>query len=119
MGSFSGIMIISENVSIALLLTSIAGLSTGIGSAIAYFIKKPKMVYLVFSLGFSAGVMLYISFVEFIPLALKGAGEMRSFIGFFIGILFMGLIDIFIPEAENPHHFKAPYDIAGTLGMRI
>jgi len=116
MDSFSGIMTISENVSIALLLTSLAGLSTGIGSAIAYVIKKPKMVYLAFSLGFSAGVMIYISFVELMPLALEGAGEIWSFIGFFIGILFMGLIDIFIPEAENPHHFKAPYDSAGSLG---
>ncbi len=43
-------MIISENVSIALLLTSLAGFSTGIGSAIAYLIKKPKMVYLFFPL---------------------------------------------------------------------
>ena len=109
-------MIISENVSIALLLTSIAGLSTGIGSAIAYFIKKPKMGYLSFFLGFSSGVMIYISFVELIPLAFESTGEMWGFIGFFIGILFIGFIDIIIPEAENPHHFKAPYDIAGTLG---
>ena len=51
------------------------------------------MVYLVFSLGFSASVTLYISFVELMPLALEDAREMRSFIGFFIGILFIGLID--------------------------
>ena len=113
MGFFGGIMIIPENVSIALLLTSIAGLSTGIGSAIAYFIKKPKMGYLSFFLGFSSGVMIYISFVELMPLALEGAGEMWSFIGFFIGIIFIGLIDIFIPDAQNPHHFKAPSQIAG------
>ena len=111
MGFFGGIMIIPENVSVALLST-IAELSTGIGSAIAYFIKKPKMGYLSFFLGFSSGVMIYISFVELMPLALEGAGEMWSFIGFFIGIIFIGLIDISIPEAENPHHFKAPSHIA-------
>jgi len=103
---------VSENIGQALILTTIAGSSTGIGSAIAYVIKKPKMAYLSFSLGFSAGVMIYISFVELMPTAVAGAGEMWSFIAFFIGILFIGLIDILIPEAENPHNFKAPFQMA-------
>ena len=47
-----------EDVWFALLLTTIAGLSTGIGALIAYFIKKPKMSYLSFGLGLSAGVMI-------------------------------------------------------------
>ena len=42
---------ISGNIGPAFVLTIIAGLSTGIGSAIAYFIKKPRMIYLSFSLG--------------------------------------------------------------------
>ena len=46
-----------QHIIFAFLLTILAGLSTGIGSAIAYFIKKPKMIYLSFSLGFSAGVV--------------------------------------------------------------
>ena len=45
-------MNISSDVAVALGLTCIAGLSTGIGSVITYVIKKPKMVYLSFSLGF-------------------------------------------------------------------
>jgi len=57
-------MPISENIGLALILTTIAGLSTGIGSTIAYFIRKPKVIYLSFSLGFSAGVMIYISFID-------------------------------------------------------
>ena len=52
------------NLSFALLLTALAGLSTGIGSAIAFFIKTPKYSYLSVLLGFSAGVMIYISFAE-------------------------------------------------------
>lgn len=94
-----------ENVGLALILTTIAGLSTGIGSAIAYFIKKPKMQYLSFSLGFSAGVMIYISFMELIPSAIRNVGELWGVIAFFIGIGFIGLIDIVIPKTENPHHF--------------
>ena len=105
-----------ENVGTALILTTLAGLSTGIGSAIAYFIKKPKMQYLSFSLGFSAGVMVYISFMELIPSAIKNVGELWGVIAFFIGILFIGLIDILIPKTENPHHF---IEISSTTETQV
>ena len=62
-------MDVTENIVPAFLLTVLAGLSTGIGSAIAYFIRKPKITYLSFSLGVSAGVMIYISFMELLPAA--------------------------------------------------
>ncbi|MGD2250619.1 MAG: zinc transporter ZupT [Candidatus Methanofastidiosia archaeon] len=94
------------NIGIALLLTTIAGLSTGIGSAIAYFIKNPKKSYLSFSLGFSGGVMIYVSFVELLPTAMETIGDHTSFIAFFVGVLFIGAIDMVIPEAENPHEYK-------------
>jgi len=93
-----------ENLFMAFLLTTIAGLSTGIGSAIAYFIKKPKMKYLSFSLGLSAGIMLYVSFVELIPEAFDGIGELWGIYAFFAGLITIGIIDVFIPEFENPHH---------------
>jgi len=98
-------------VGIALLLTTMAGLSTGIGSAIAYFIRKPKMIYLSFSLGLSAGVMIYVSFMELLPNAIEGIGEAQSIAVFFAGILFIGLIDLAIPEAENPHEYKQLSDV--------
>lgn len=62
-------MDVSANVNVALLLTLLAGLSTGIGSSIAYFIKKPWIAYLSFGLGLSAGVMIYISLDELLPMA--------------------------------------------------
>lgn len=99
-------MDIPANLGFALLLTIIAGLSTGIGSAIAYFIKKPKLKYLSFSLGFSAGVMLYISFMEMLSGAVEEIGDSASVLAFFLGVLFIGVIDQFIPEHENPHEFK-------------
>ena len=67
-------MAASANVGIALTLTLLAGLSTGIGSAIAYFIKHPKVIYLSFSLGLSAGVMIYVSFMELLPQAVQTPG---------------------------------------------
>lgn len=90
----------------AFLLTLLAGLSTGIGSALAYFIKKPKMSYLSFSLGLSAGVMVYVSFVELLPQALNTLGEIRAITAFFLGILLIGFIDMIIPEKENPHSYS-------------
>jgi ZIP family zinc transporter len=84
-----------------------------VGSAIAYMIKRPKWVYLSFSLGFSGGVMIYISFMELLPTAIVGVGEVWAVFGFFIGILFIGVIDMLIPEAENPHHFKELTAIKG------
>lgn len=99
-------MDLSGDIWLALLLTTIAGLSTGIGSIIAYFIKKPKMSYLCFSLGLSAGVMLYVSFVELLPEAFAIVGEIVGLYAFFAGIIVIGVIDLAIPEAENPHVFK-------------
>ncbi|HQG49293.1 MAG TPA: zinc transporter ZupT [Sedimentisphaerales bacterium] len=91
---------------IALALTLVAGLSTGIGSAIAYFIKHPKVLYLSFSLGLSAGVMIYVSFVELLPDAIEALGERWSVLFFFIGIGFIALIDLLVPERENPHNYE-------------
>lgn len=99
-------MSVPENAGIALLLTAIAGLSTGIGSAIAFFIKRPKIIYLSLSLGLSAGVMIYISFMEFLPEALAAVGRVWGLSAFFIGIVFIGLIDMLVPEVENPHHYE-------------
>ncbi len=105
-----------SNVYLALGLTLFAGLSTGIGSAIAYFIKKPKLSYLSFSLGLSAGVMVYVSFVELLPSAIENVGEFLGVIAFFIGVLFIAVIDIIIPEHENPHEFKQISDPTGYVG---
>jgi ZIP family zinc transporter len=86
------------NVPFAFLLTLLAGLSTGIGSAIAYFIRKPKPQHMSLILGFSAGVMLYISFAELLHVAFDKVGLLTANLGFFLGIAFIALLDIFIPH---------------------
>jgi ZIP family zinc transporter len=106
-------MQMSDNIIYAFLLTAFAGLSTGIGSLIAYFIKKPKMIYLSLSLGFSGGVMIYISFMELMPGALDELGDFWGVFAFFLGILFIGLIDFLIPEEENPHHLTTFAEVEG------
>lgn len=97
---------ITQNALPALALTVLAGLCTGIGSAIAYFIKKPKLTYLSFLLGMSAGVMIYVSFMELLPTSQDLVGKPLGLAAFFIGVGLIALIDILVPEVENPHHYE-------------
>lgn len=103
-----------ENVLIALLLTLFAGLSTGVGSLIAYFIREPKVKYLAFALGLSTGVMIYVSFVELLAGAIESVGEGTAVAAFFLGMALIAAIDLAVPGSENPHEFKsetAPEDM--------
>ncbi len=95
------------NVGVALLLTLVAGLSTGVGGAIAYFIRKPKRSYLSFSLGLSAGVMVYISFMNLLAGSIESIGESSALLSFFLGVVVIALIDLLVPEQENPHEYKS------------
>jgi ZIP family zinc transporter len=87
-----------NNVSFALLLALLAGLATGIGSIIAYFIRKPKDWQLSLILGFSAGVMVYISFAELLHVAIDKVGFVTANLGFFVGIAFIAIVDILVPH---------------------
>jgi len=60
-----------NSILLAFLLTMIAGLSTGVGSLIAFFAKRTNTKFLSAALGFSAGVMIYISFMELMPLGIN------------------------------------------------
>jgi len=101
----------SANFLPAVLLVCFAGLSTAIGSLIAFFSGKRDATALGFSLGFSAGVMLYVSFVDILGAArgsleaALGAGDAGwvTVAAFFGGIIIVGIIDRLVPEAENPH----------------
>jgi ZIP family zinc transporter len=98
----------------AFLLTLFAGLATGIGSALAFFAKRTNYRFLSVATGFSAGVMLYVSFMEIIPKASdrfvevhgESWGAYLTAGSFFAGILVILLIDQLIPKAENPHETR-------------
>ncbi len=112
-------MELTNNILFAFLLTLFAGLSTGIGSAIAFFAKRTNTKLLSMSLGFSAGVMIYVSFIELFPSAEEelqvvfgeGAGTWYTVLAFFGGMLFIALIDKFIPNFENPHEIQKIEDM--------
>ncbi|MDD3972350.1 MAG: zinc transporter ZupT [Clostridia bacterium] len=102
------------NIWLAFGLTCIAGLSTGIGSLIAFFAKKTNTKFLSISLGFSAGVMIYVSMIEIFPKAAKTIsqthgeknGVLFAIIAFFLGMFLIGIIDKMIPSEKNPHEVK-------------
>lgn len=116
------IFIASSNVIFAFSLTLFAGLSTGIGSTLALLTRKTSARFLSVALGFSAGVMIYVSFTEILVeanrtlmAALGGKpGAWAAAGGFFFGILFMGIIDKVIPSEENPHQVHIVEEMDGS-----
>ncbi len=105
----------------AFALTLLAGLSTGIGSALAFLTKKTNKGFLSLSLGFSAGVMIYVSFVEILAKAKAslvsalgyGSGSWACAGGFFFGMLLIAVIDRLVPSAENPHEVHTVEEMDG------
>lgn len=103
-----------SNILFAFGVTLFAGLATGIGSIMTLFSKKFNTKILAFILGFSAGVMLYVSFIEIFPKAFESLssvyGEKKGYlyttIAFFGGVGIIALIDKLIPSAENPHELN-------------
>ena len=108
------------NIWLAFGLTVIAGLSTGIGSTIAFFAKKTNTKFLSLSLGFSAGVMIYVSMVEIffkaqesLKAVLGGKiGATVTVISFFGGMFLIALIDKLIPQKDNPHEIQKVENIS-------
>lgn len=82
----------------ALLLSFLAGISTVLGGLLIFLIKKPKFDYLSIAFGFSAGVMIFISFAELLPQGIKDTGFLYAIVSFFTGISIIYLIDVLIPH---------------------
>lgn len=103
-------------------LTLFAGLSTGIGSALAFFSKRTNKSFLSIALGFSAGVMIYVSMIEIFfkaKDALCGelgekSGYWVTVIAFFSGMFITALIDKMVPDFENPHEPHTVEDMSSA-----
>ena len=102
----------------AFLLTLLAGLSTGIGSCIAFMTRHTNKKFLSISLGFSAGVMIYVSMIEIFFKAQDSLiaelghkmGSWVNVLSFFGGMLVIAIIDKLVPSEENPHEVKLVED---------
>ncbi len=103
-----------SDVLFAFCLTLFAGLATGVGSALAFFAKQTNTRFLTASLGFSAGVMIYVSMIEIFVKArdsLEAAvgpslGYLYTTLAFFAGIAIIAFIDKLVPSFENPHEIR-------------
>ncbi len=115
------------NIIFALLLTLFAGLASGIGGLLAFTKLANNAKFFASSLGFSAGVMIYVSFLEIIPKGLvalnqnfsASVSEWIAIAGFFIGILFILLIDQLIPHEQNPHEIKEKNQNSSLMRMGL
>lgn len=111
-----------DNLFFAFSLTLLAGLATGIGSLLSLLAKRTSKSFLSVALGFSAGVMIYISFAEIyvesrkmLVLSLgEKLGPWINIAGFFFGILIIAVIDKLIPFKENPHEIHTIEEMDGT-----
>ena len=86
----------NDTILIPFLFSLLAGLSTGLGSLAAFFIKDFKHRYLSLLMGFSAGVMIQISFVELLFSAVIETGFLTANIAFFLGIATIAAIAFFV-----------------------
>ncbi|MDC0584700.1 zinc transporter ZupT [Bacteroidales bacterium] len=108
----------SHAILFAFSLTLFAGLSTGVGSAMAFFAKTTSTRFLSLALGFSAGVMIYVSFVEIFVKAQESlvaelgeqTGNWITVASFFGGILIIAIIDKLVPDQGNPHEMRKVED---------
>ncbi|MDI2585977.1 zinc transporter ZupT [Psychrobacillus sp. NEAU-3TGS] len=107
------------NVVFALLLTLFAGLATGIGSLLSLLTKRTNTKFLSMALGFSAGVMIYVSLVEIFVKAKDSLteelgttnGYWMTIFGFFAGMIFIAIVDRLLPKIGNPHEVKSVEDM--------
>ncbi len=113
------------NILAALALTLLAGLATGIGSLAAYFIPKPDLRYLSLSLGFAAGVMIYVGFVDLFCSSKAVIGFGYSNIFFLIGLILIYFLDHLVPHMHMDGQVDTQCNrlyrsgIMTTLGMAI
>ncbi len=116
-----------QTILLAFGLTLFAGLCTGVGSLLAFFTTPTNHRFLCVSLGFSAGVMIYVSFVEIFVKAKDSltavAGESMGYwytiLGFFGGMLLMALIDRLIPDEHgNPHEMHDPHEMQNPVSAK-
>ena len=96
---------------LAFAVTLGAGLATGIGSTIAFFAKTTNKSFFAVSMGFSAGVMIYLSFAEILPKATQYVEEYVTATeaagiaagALIAGLVLMAVIDALVPSVANPH----------------
>ncbi len=116
-------MYTGSEIIIAFSLTLFAGLATTIGGLAVYYRKDFSDKYLSNALAFSAGVMIFVSFVEIYQKAAESIGEIYpdqmatliTALSFFGGVVVIAFIDNIIPKQENPHDLQTENEIKAEI----
>jgi ZIP family zinc transporter len=103
------------NLGVALLLSTLAGLSTTVGSFSALFVRKPGPRFMCLTLGFSAGVMLLLSFMELLSGGIEAVGFLPAYAAFFGGMAAMFVLDVVIPHQYMAERSPADETQVGLL----
>ncbi|HLR21515.1 MAG TPA: zinc transporter ZupT [Tissierellaceae bacterium] len=101
-----------SDVVLSFFLTLVVGLSMGIGSLLSFVVKGRNKRFLALSLSFSAGIMIYVSFMEILPEGIEtierhlqnGKGETIGLISFFGGIILIAIIEKLIHSIGGDVH---------------
>eukprot|EP00871_Galdieria_phlegrea_P004597 jgi/Galph1/5138/GphlegSOOS_G3756.1 len=91
---------IQSNIPLALLLTTLAGISTGIGGILVVLQSSLSYERLGWSQGAAAGFMLSVSAFDLLPEALEDITLIHVLSSATIGALFFLLLKLFIPEPD-------------------
>lgn len=110
---------------LGLILVAAAGSATGLGAAVVFserLVQLASKPFLAGSLGLSAGVMLYVSFVEIMVKSQQGfmdssaMGESDAYMAatgaLFAGMLFMALLDTLVHRLDPNHSSHSSADPA-------
>jgi len=95
-----------EGFALGLILSTLAGLSTLIGSFFGLLAKEPGPRFMALTLGFSGGVMLHVSFVELLQAGVESSGFAPAHVAFFAGMGAMFLVDVLIPHDYMAEHHR-------------
>jgi len=91
---------------IIILLSIVSGLTTLIGIYLATILgNSPKRISLV--IGFSAGIMLVVSFLELLPESAAAVGVTLTLLSTVLGVLLVGSLDFILP------HIHLTYNVGG------
>jgi len=93
------------------LLSTLAGLATTFGSLLGLAVRRPGPRFMAFVLGFSAGVMVLVSFIELLPAGIESLGLLLAVAVFLGAMLLMFLIDVAVP-----HDYIAEHHVAERKG---
>lgn len=106
----------------ALLITMLAASTTILGGLITLFFKRDNQKVISLSLAFSAGIMIYLSFMEILPKGLahlKNAHSSLLFgvLSFLVGIILIVLVDKVTSKYSHSHHGNSSIEKIGILSM--